>query len=137
MMIKEILNTISLEPILLLLLIITFVNIFFLIKILKNSTVKIPQVVDTYSEMLVNITPLLEESEIKSNSDSLFLQNIPSNNNLTPVVLTVRNKIVEDVRERYDCDYCKIFKNLGTVICPNCGTLLNLRSHIDRIANVL
>ncbi|EMR73065.1 hypothetical protein MCGE09_00500, partial [Thaumarchaeota archaeon SCGC AB-539-E09] len=77
------------------------------------------------------------ESEIKSNSDSLFLQNIPSNNNLTPVVLTVRNKIVEDVRERYDCDYCKIFKNLGTVICPNCGTLLNLRSHIDRIANVL
>jgi rRNA maturation endonuclease Nob1 len=77
------------------------------------------------------------EAENGSNSDSFVLQNISLSNNLTPIVSTVRNKVTADRGEGHDCDYCKTFMNLGTAICPNCGNLLNLRLHIERIENVL
>lgn len=138
MIIKEIINSISIEPFFFLLLIMTFINIFFLIRVMKNRNVSnLPQVVDTYTEVLTNITQVQEEAENESDSDSLVLQNISPSKNLTPVISNVRNEIATDRGERQDCDYCKIFINLGTAICPNCGNLLNLRPQMERIANVL
>jgi rRNA maturation endonuclease Nob1 len=138
MIIKEIVNSISIEPFFFLLLIMTFINIFFLIRVMKSRNVSNSlQVVDTTSEALTNETKVRDEAEIESDSNRLVLQNISLSQNLEPVVLTVRNEIATDNGEIQECDYCKIFINLGTAVCPNCGTPLNLSPHIERVANVL
>ena len=96
-----------------------------------------PQVVDTYTEALTHVTNVQDETEIESDSNRLVLQNISQIKNLEPVILNVRNEIAKDNGERQKCDYCKVFKNLGTAVCPNCGNPLNLSPQIERVANVL
>lgn len=34
--------------------------------------------------------------------------------------------LLDDVTPK-SCEYCAIFKDLGTMVCPNCGRPLNLR----------
>lgn len=138
MIIKEIVNSISIEPLFFLLLIMTFINIFFLIRVMKSRNISnFPQVVDTYTEALTHVTNVQDETEIESDSNRLVLQNISQIKNLEPVILNVKNEIAKDNGERQKCDYCKVFKNLGTAVCPNCGNPLNLSPHIERVANVL
>ena len=138
MIINEIVNSISIEPLFFLLLIMTFINIFFLIRVIINRNVStLPQVVDTYSGVLTNITQVQEEAKNESDSDRLVLHNISPSKNLTTVISNVRNEIAKDSGERQKCDYCKAFKNLGTAVCPNCGNPLNLSPHIERVANGL
>lgn len=96
-----------------------------------------PQVVDKYTESLTNVIYVQDEAEIESDSNKLVLQNTSQSQYLGPVILNVRNEIAKDDGERQKCDYCKVFKNLGTAVCPNCGNPLNLSPHIERVANVL
>lgn len=138
MIINEIVNSISIEPIFFLLLIMTFINIFFLIRVMKSRNVSnFPQVVDTYTEALTNVINVQDEAENESDSNRLVLQNISQSQNLEPVIVNVRNEIARDNGERQKCDYCKVFKNLGNVVCPNCGNPLNMSPYIKRVANVL
>jgi rRNA maturation endonuclease Nob1 len=96
-----------------------------------------PQVVDTYTEALTNVINVQDEAENESDSNRLVLQNISQSQNLEPVIVNVRNEIARDNGERQKCDYCKVFKNLGNVVCPNCGNPLNMSPYIKRVANVL
>lgn len=138
MIINEIVNSISIEPIFFLLLIMTFINIFFLIRVMKSRNVSnFPQVGDTYTEALTNVINVQDEAENESDSNRLVLQNISQSQNLEPVIVNVRNEIARDNGERQKCDYCKVFKNLGNVVCPNCGNPLNMSPYIKRVANVL
>jgi hypothetical protein len=137
MIIKEILNSISIEPLFFSLLIMTLINIFFLIRLMISKNVSnSPQVVNTLSNELTNITNVQDEVEIVSNSTSLVLQTISPNQNIEQFMLNVRNKKTMYNEERHECDYCKIFTNLGNVVCLNCGIPLNLSPHVERVANV-
>ena len=137
MIIKEILNSISIEPFFYSLFIMTLINIFFLIRLMisKKSSNSL-QVVNTPENALTNITNVQDEVEIASDSTSLVLQTISPNQNIKQIVLNVRNEKTTYNEERQKCDYCKIFTNLGNVVCLNCGTPLNLSPHVERVANV-
>ena len=94
------------------------------------------QVVNTPANALTNITNVQDEVEIASDSTSLVLQTISPNQNIEQVMLNVRNEKTTYNEEKQECDYCKIFTNLGNVVCLNCGTPLNLSPHVERVANV-
>ena len=134
MIFKEIVNSILLEPFLFLLLTVTFINIIFLIKtIAGGNRTNFSGVVDTYTEDLTNATHIQEEVINKLDSDLLVQQEIPLRQSSKQFESNIRNRTLTEKEEVHNCEYCKIFKNLGTAICPNCGELLNLRPQLEKI----
>jgi len=134
MIFKEIVNSILLEPFLFLLLTVTFINIIFLIKtIAGGNRTNFSGVVDTYTEDLTNATHIQEEVINKLDSDLLVQQEIPLRQSSKQFESNIRNRTLTEKEEVQNCEYCKIFKNLGTAICPNCGELLNLRPQLEKI----
>jgi hypothetical protein len=134
MIFKEIVNRILLEPFLFLLLTVTFINILFLIKtIAGGNRTNFSGVVDTYATDFKTATHNQEEVVNKLDSDLLVKQELPLRKSSKQFESNIRNRTLTEKEEVQNCEYCKIFKNLGTAVCPNCGGLLNLRSQLENI----
>jgi len=76
------------------------------------------------------IPPLMDEGEAKQE-----ILPLPDENELEQVIplLPDEGELKQEIRPLLEertsesCEYCAIFKDLGTMVCPNCGRPLNLR----------
>jgi len=137
MVLNEIVERISLEPLLFLLLTITFINIIYLLRVLSGRNGKdFTPLSETYVNEPTSATLLQEEVVKGPDSNQLVQQALSPSQNAEPVESSIRTLTVTDKGETLDCEYCKIFKNLNTAVCPNCGSLLNLRPQLDKIKAV-
>lgn len=137
MVLNEIVERISLEPLLFLLLTITFINIIFLVRVISGGNGNdITRLSDTYVDDPTNTTLLQEEVVKGPDSDQIDKQGLSASQNTEPVESSIRTPTVSNKVETLNCEYCKIFKNLNTAVCPNCGSLLNLSPQLDKIKAV-
>lgn len=137
MVLNEIVDIISLEPLLFLLLIITFINIIFLVRVISGGNGKdISRFPDTYVDDPTDATLLQEDALKGPDSNLLVQQGLSSSQDAEPIESSIRTPTVTNKGETLNCEYCKIFKNLNTAVCPNCGSLLNIRPQVDKIKAV-
>jgi len=137
MVLNEIVNRISLEPLLFLLLTITFINIIFLVRVISGRNGKdFTRLSNTYVDDPSSATLVQEEVVKGPDSNQLVQQGLSPSQNAEPVESSIRTLTVTNKGETLNCEYCKIFKNLSTAVCPNCGNLLNLRPQLDKIKAV-
>jgi len=104
----------------------------------ENDTVLSPPETELVSEEVPNleaaaqeapIVPLQEEEEIE-----VEIKPIPDDKTLELEITSLPEKEVKtEIRPVLEemspdsCEYCSLFKDLNTMVCPNCGRPLNIR----------
>jgi hypothetical protein len=84
---------------------------------------------------LIDIKNPLNEESIMSN-ETLLNSNL-NNSDVIETTLdydkhtTVTKQDSEHMETKDNCDYCDIFKNLNSYVCPQCGKALNISSSLN------
>lgn len=95
------------------------INLALMVRTLGRKRVVTEEVVPPQEEMEIGpeIRPLPEEGELR-----LEIGSLPDEGEGRP---DIRPLLGEATTE--SCQYCAIFKDLGTMVCPHCGRPLNIR----------
>lgn len=111
---------------------VTFITLVLTLRTLTLKGKKIDEIPPPPDEGKVEqeITPLPDESDLKQEilplpdeiKVELEISPVPDEDELKQEI----RPILEE-RTSETCEYCAIFKDLGTMVCPNCGRPLNLR----------
>lgn len=96
-----------------------------------------PPDMEPASEDVPNLKTTVQETPIPFQGEELLeveIKPIPDDETLELEITSlperdVRPEIRPILEERSpdSCEYCALFKDLGTMVCPNCGRPLNLR----------
>lgn len=123
----EILWPFSKEPLLLLMFVITLTNLLLLARVffrrkrvIEKDVEGSLEMVDDEDPILIDIANLEESRPIQVNG------NIDIQVQVDAEVQTLLSAEGPDA-----CKYCFIFKDLSSVVCPNCGRLLKVTSWVE------
>ena len=128
------LETIVDEPFLVLLLSITFINIILIAKVIAGrNRIIFFRAAGTYPNDLTSVIPVENEFQIEPGSKQL--QQVEKQMPQDPVSFKsdIINRVVNDGKQMQGCNYCLAFYNVGTAICPNCGSLLHLNLQLEKV----
>ena len=122
------------EPFLVLLLSITLINVILIVKVIagRNRTV-VFRAAGTYPNDLTTVIPVETEVQIESGSKQPQHEEIQMPQD--PVSFNSDNiiRVVNDGKQMQGCSYCMAFYNVGTAVCPNCGSALNLNPQLVKV----
>ena len=122
------------EPFLVLLLSITFINIILIAKVIAGrNRIIFFRTAGTYPNDLTTVIPVENEFQIETGSEQL--QQVEKQMPQDPISFKSDNipRVVNDVKQMQGCNYCLAFYNVGTAICPNCGSALNLNPQLVKV----
>ena len=89
----------------------------------RDSYKKPPEAEETLSLRGVEVippSPIMDDGEGKV--ESTLRENSPGDVEARPEI-----RPLIDVETSESCGYCPIFRDIGTMVCPNCGRPLNLK----------
>jgi hypothetical protein len=111
------LGTFSKEPLLLLMLAFTLMNLLLLARlffrkrpVLEKTVEGALEMVDEEEPILIEVATLEEIQPVQTNG------NVDIQAQVEPEVMTLLSAEEPDA-----CKYCLIFKGLSSIVCPNCG----------------
>ena len=117
------LGTFSKEPLLLLMLAFTLMNLLLLARLFFRKRPVLEKAVEGTLEMVDHETPILIEVATLEE-----VQPVQTNGNVDIQVDTEVMPLLSG-EEPDACKYCLIFNGLSSVVCPNCGRLLKKTTH--------
>lgn len=122
--------TFSKEPILLVMLVFALINLLLLARLLFKRRRKIEKYVvgpleikDDEDPFLIDVANLEEIRPVRVNG------NIDIQVNEGRVDVKVQTSFSAEGPD--ECKYCSIFKDLSSVVCPNCGRLLKVTPQVE------
>ena len=131
---KEMLENIVREPFFVLLLSMTFINIIFIAKVIAGrNRIIFFRAASTYQNDLTTFIPVENEFQIEPGSKQLQQEEKRLRQDSVSFKSDNITRVVNDGKQMQGCNYCLAFYNVGTAICPNCGSLLNLNLQFDNV----
>ena len=118
------------EPLLLLLFIVSVLTLILLVRVFFKGR-------RTAGGDVVKSLEMIAEGEVRSLAETIAAPeirpvlidgevNVTNQVHVEATVLSAEIRPLLSPEEPDECEYCSIFKDLGTVVCPNCGRLLNI-----------
>jgi hypothetical protein len=128
------LESIVQEPFLVLLLSITFINIILIAKVVagRNRTA-VFRGAGTLSNDLTTVIPIETELVIETGSKQPQQEEIQMPQDPVPLKSDNVERVVDEGIQMQGCSYCMAFYNVGTAVCPNCGSALNLNPQLVKV----
>ena len=122
------------EPFLVLLLSITLINVILIGKVIagRNRTV-VFRAAGTFPNDLTTVIPVETDIRIETGSKQLQLEEIQMPQDPVPFKSDNVKRVIDEGKQMQGCSYCLAFYNVGTAVCPNCGSALNLNPQLVKV----
>ena len=133
----EILWRLSEEPLLVLLSIVSVMTLILLVRIIIKRGRAAGRGEAEYLETIAEDKELMmpEETIVTPEIRSVLIDgevDMATQAHLDTAEISVEIRPLLSPEKPDECEYCSIFKDLSTVVCPNCGRPLNLpRGHVE------
>ena len=122
------------EPFLVLLLSITLINVILIGKVIagRNRTV-VFRAAGTFPNDLTTVIPVETDIIIETGSKQLQQEEIQIPQDPVPFKSDNVKRVIDEGKLMQGCSYCLAFYNVGTAVCPNCGSALNLNPQLVKV----
>ena len=122
------------EPFLVLLLSITLINVILIGKVIagRNRTV-VFRAAGTFPNDLTTVIPVETDIIIETGSKQLQQEEIQIPQDPVPFKSDNVKRVIDEGKQMQGCSYCLAFYNVGTAVCPNCGSALNLNPQLVKV----
>ena len=122
------------EPFLVLLLSITLINVILIGKVIagRNRTV-VFRAAGTFPNDLTTVIPVETDIIIETGSKQLQQEEIQIPQDPVPFKSDNVKRVIDEGKQMQGCNYCLAFYNVGTAVCPNCGSALNLNPQLVKV----
>ena len=122
------------EPFLVLLLSITLLNVILIAKVIAGrNRIVFFRAAGTYPNDLTTVLPVETEIQIEPGSKQLQLEEIQMPQDPVPFKSDNVKRVIDEGKQMQGCSYCLAFYNVGTAVCPNCGSALNLNPQLVKV----
>ena len=122
------------EPFLVLLLSITLINVILIAKVIAGrNRIVFFRAAGTYPNDLTTVLPVETEIQIEPGSKQLQLEEIQMPQDPVPFKSDNVKRVIDEGKQMQGCSYCLAFYNVGTAVCPNCGSALNLNPQLVKV----
>ena len=122
------------EPFLVLLLSITLINVILIAKVIAGrNRIVFFRAAGTYPNDLTTVIPVETDIIIETGSKQLQQEEIQIPQDPVPFKSDNVKRVIDEGKQMQGCSYCLAFYNVGTAVCPNCGSALNLNPQLVKV----